>query len=813
MQSLYALLFFVCLMFSGLLYVSCFLVFSAFCLLCKDEKTGHDNLCDMSFYFNILYVFFLLFFGFVLFVSGSAFIVLTFVLVSCVGSFYVCSWLVRWIMKFSRGTREMQVIADYIKEGATSYLSTQYQSIAFIAVIVAAALFVIYLFRATTSDVSPFLLAIVTCISFLIGAFCSALAGYSGVWTSVRVNLRVAAAAAKYDYKNAFLLSFRGGAVSAILSAAMCILGISSLFVLSHIIFVKMLAVPESEIPLLLGGYGFGASFVALFMQLGGGIYTKAADVGADMVGKIEQNIPEDDPRNPAVIADLVGDNVGDCAGSMADVFESIAGEMIGTMILAGTLGEKCHLPTSQCQLLIFFPLIIHSLDLIVSITGIMLTLPKQNEDPIVPMKRGYAVALAIAVICYIIVCYTMLNVDGAPNAWWHYGLCGFVGLLCAYFLVLITQYYTDYTNKPVKSISFASRTGHGTNIIAGIAVGMESTGLPVIVISISLFSSYLLGKTSGLGALGGDTPEHLEEASHIAGLFGTACATMGMLCTAVFVLSMNNFGPIADNAGGVVEMSEQPSEVRTITDRLDAVGNVTKAATKGYAVGGSALACFLLFQAFLDEISILRNITFNQVDITKVEVMIGGLLGIMMVFLFTGWSIDAVGRTAERVVIEVRRQFAEIPGLMDFSQKPEYGRCVEIVTKAALREMIRPALLALGTPVAVGLLFRMIGSFKDEALLGVEVVASFLMFGTLTGLLMAIFLDNSGGAWDNAKKLIEATGQKGSEAHKAAVTGDTVGDPFKDTAGPALHVVITTMSTTALVLGPLFLGGTSSPN
>ena len=710
-------------------------------------------------------------------IIGSGFIVLTFVLCTCVASFYVCSWLVRWIMKFSRGTRDMQVIADYIKEGATSYLKTQYQSIAYIAVVVAVALFLIYLFRASVSNVSPTLLAIVTCISFLIGAFCSALAGYTGVWTSVRVNLRVAAAAAKYDYTNSFLLSFRGGAVSAILSAAMCILGISLLYVLSHLIFVKMLGVREAEIPLLLGGYGFGASFVALFMQLGGGIYTKAADVGADMVGKIEQNIPEDDPRNPAVIADLVGDNVGDCAGSMADVFESIAGEMIGTMILAGTLGEKCNLPVAQAQLLIFFPLIIHSLDLIVSVVGIFLTLPRSNnEDPIVPMKRGYSVALIIAVVCYVIVCYTMLNVDGAPNAWWHYGLCGFVGLLCAYFLVLITQYYTDYTNKPVKMISKASRTGHGTNIIAGIAVGMESTGLPVIVISISLFLSYLLGKTSGLGLLaatgatgasgidtiiGGEgnmrapgildsyaninvTDEAVIEASHIAGLFGTACATMGMLCTAVFVLSMNNFGPIADNAGGVVEMSEQPEDVRAITDRLDAVGNVTKAATKGYAVGGSALACFLLFQAFLDEISIIQKMPFNSVDITKVEVMIGGLLGIMMVFLFTGWSIHAVGETAEKVVVEVRRQFVEIPGLMDYSQKPEYGRCVEIVTKAALKEMIRPALLALGTPVAVGLIFRFIGSYKGEPLLGVETVASFLMFGTLTGLLMAIFLGMS---------------------------------------------------------------------
>merc|ERR1719150_2332717 len=329
----------------------------------------------------------------------------------------------------------------------------------------------------------------------------------------------------------------------------------------------------------------------------------------------------------------------------------------------------------------------------------------------------------------------------------------------------------------------------------------MESTALPAITISISLYSSYVLGSTSGLPS------------EHLAGLFGTACATMGMLCTAVFVLSMNNFGPIADNAGGVVEMSEQPHDVRKITDRLDAVGNVTKAATKGYAVGGSALACFLLFNAFLDEIEILTGVKVDVVDITKVEVMIGGILGIMMVFLFTGWSIDAVGRTASEVVNEVRRQFREIPGIMEHQAKPHYGTCVSIVTKAALKEMIRPALLALTMPVIVGLLFRYVGEWRGDRVLGVECLAAFLQFGTMTGLLMAIFLDNSGGAWDNAKKLIESRNLKNTLEHQAAVTGDTVGDPFKDTAGPALHVVITTMSTTALVLGPLFVGSASSAN
>eukprot|EP00494_Astrolonche_serrata_P031411 UN31680 len=465
----------------------------------------------------------------------------------------------------------------------------------------------------------------------------------------------------------------------------MCILGISLLYIVSHIIFVSWSGIPETEIPMLLGGYGFGASFVALFMQLGGGIYTKAADVGADMVGKIEQNIPEDDPRNPAVIADLVGDNVGDCAGSMADVFESIAGEMIGTMILGGTLAEKANI--SNPSKLIFFPLIIHSLDLIVSAIGIMSVSPRSDkENPIKSMKRGYMVALFFAIIGFGIVTRLMLHFEEAPEAWYHFCGCGIVGLVVSYCLILVTQYYTDYDYAPVKRIAEASKTGHGTNVIAGFAVGMESTALPAVIICIGLYSAYCLGARSGLP-------------SHMAGLFGTAVATMGMLCTAVFILSMNNFGPIADNAGGVVEMSDQPEGVRVITDKLDAVGNVTKAATKGYAVGGSAMACFLLFQAFLDEISVLVEKPFEVVDVTKVEVMIGGMLGIAMVFLFVGWAVDSVGRTAQQVVLEVRRQFKTMPGIMDHSQKPEYRKCVAIVTQSALREMIRPALLALVTP------------------------------------------------------------------------------------------------------------------
>eukprot|EP00475_Leptophrys_vorax_P001797 TRINITY_DN10_c0_g2_i5.p3 TRINITY_DN10_c0_g2~~TRINITY_DN10_c0_g2_i5.p3 ORF type:complete len:416 (-),score=107.70 TRINITY_DN10_c0_g2_i5:1337-2584(-) len=414
-------------------------------------------------------------------------------------------------------------------------------------------------------------------------------------------------------------------------------------------------------------------------------------------------------------------------------------------------------------------------------------------------MKRCYSVCMVVAVFAFSITTRIMLFTPSAPWAWFFYAMCGIVGIICSYLLVLITQYYTDYKFAPVRKIAAASATGHGTNIIAGISVGLESTALPAVVISSSLFASYYLGSNSGL---------HGEN----AGLFGTACATMGMLCTAVFIVAMNNFGPIADNAGGIVEMSGQSETVRKITDRLDAVGNVTKAATKGYAIGGSALACFVLFQAFFDEINDFSPVPFKSVDIANVEVIIAGLLGIAMVFLFTGWAIDAVGRTAQEVVWEVRRQFKENPGIMEWKVKPQYGTCVTIVTRAALKEMIAPASLALVVPVFLGTLFRIIGGWTNRPMLGVEVLAGFLLFGTLTGFIMAIFLDNAGGAWDNAKKYIEANGGKGSEAHKSAVTGDTVGDPFKDTAGPALHVIIMTMSTTALVLGPMFIAHPSTP-
>ena len=488
---------------------------------------------------------------------------------------------------------------------------------------------------------------------------------------------------------------------------------------------------------------------------------------------------------------------VHNCAGSMADVFESIAAEIIGTMILGAALAEEAGI--AHPEPFIFFPLLVHSLDLLVSGVGIMLVRPRSDsEDPIVSMQRSYAVCMLAASIGFCAACRICLYCAVAPAAWWHFALCGLIGIAMSFGLIRVTQYYTDYSFSPVKRIAAASLTGHGTNVIAGLSVGLESTGLPILIICLSLWGAYTLGASSGLP-------------SQSAGIFGTAVATMGMLCTAVFVLSMNNFGPIADNAGGICEMGGQPEAVRRITDRLDAVGNVTKAASKGYAVGGSALSCFVLFQAFLDEMSDFSGQSVAVVNIARVEVVIGGLLAIAMIFVFAGWSIAAVGSTASKVVWEVRRQLKDRPAILEGTEKPDYATCVRIVTRAALSEMIAPAVLALGLPIAVGFCFRLVGEYTAQPLLGVEVVAAFMIVGTLSGLCMAVFMDNAGGAWDNAKKLIESRGEKGSEQHKAAVTGDTVGDPCKDTAGPAIHVIITTLSTTILVLGPLFVGSNAT--
>ncbi|CAL1373901.1 unnamed protein product [Linum trigynum] len=621
------------------------------------------------------------------------------------------------------------------------------------------------------------------------------------MWVSVRANVRVSSAARR-SAREALQIAVRSGGFSAMVVVGRIAILYATFYVWLGVDSPGSMKV--TELPLLLVGYGFGASFVALFAQLGGGIYTKAADVGADLVGKVERGIPEDDPRNPAVIADLVGDNVGDCAARGADLFESIAAEIISAMILGGTMSKRCKIEDASGFIL--FPLVVHSFDLVISSIGVLSirgtrkgSVKSPMEDPMAVLQKGYSITIVLAVLTFGASTRWMLYTEQAPSAWFSFALCGLVGIITAYAFVWISKYYTDYKYEPVRSLALASSTGHGTNKIAGVSLGLESTALPVLIISVAIVSAFWLGQNSGLVD---------ESGKPIGGLFGTAVATMGMLSTAGYVLTMDMFGPIADNAGGVVEMSQQPESVREITDVLDAVGNTTKATTKGFAIGSAALASFLLFSAYMDEVSTFAQEPLTQVDIAIPEVFVGGLLGSMLIFLFSAWACSAVGKTAQEVVNEVRRQFIERPGIIEYKEKPDYGRCVAIVASASLREMIKPGVLAIISPMVVGIVFRILGYCTGQPLLGAKVVAAMLMFATVSGILMALFLNTAGGAWDNAKKYIETgvLGGKGSDCHKAAVTGDTVGDPFKDTAGPSLHVLIKMLATITLVMAPIFL-------
>ena len=673
------------------------------------------------------------------------------------------AYLAKYVMQQGTGTAEMQQIAAAIREGAEAFLKRQYRTIGLMTLGLAVLMFILYGFLKNWDT------SVKVTFAFVLGAACSALSGYIGMYISIRANVRTAHAA-RTSISQALVIALRGGAVSGVTVVALSLLGVGGLYYL-----YGGMSDPQ-RVPFLIVGYGFGASFVALFAQLGGGIYTKAADVGADLVGKIEAGIPEDDPRNPAVIADLVGDNVGDCAGRGADLFESTAAENIGAMILGVAL-----FPTFGIQG-IMFPLVARALGLIASIIAIMTVRGAEDEDPMASLNRGYYVATGLATVGFLLATWQMLG-----NYWFWFFLAGLTGIITSLLFVYITQYYTEYRYRPVRSIAESSQTGPATTIITGFAVGLECTALPTLLISVALLFSYYCGIWSGVT----DAQGH-----PIGGLYGTALATMGMLATCGYILAMDTFGPITDNAGGIIEMSQSDEEVRKKTDRLDAVGNTTKALTKGYAIGSAALAAFLLFSAYMDEVTALTGHVFAVVNLAKIQVFIGGLLGAMLVFLFSGLAIRAVGRAAYYVINEVRRQFRENAGIMRGEMKPDYARCVDIVTAGALREMVMPGLLAVGMPIAVGLLLR------------AEAVAALLMVGTITGILMATLMNNSGGAWDNAKKYIESGvyGGKGSETHKAAVVGDTVGDPFKDTAGPSLHVLIKLLSTITLVMAPLFI-------
>ncbi len=580
-------------------------------------------------------------------------------------------FLARSILAKDTGPQAMQDISNAIREGAEAFLKRQNSTIGVLAVVLAVVIFVLYAFVRTpnpSDPVPPLQLAFWTTLAFAFGALCSTIAGYIGMWVSIRSNSRTASAA-RSSLNDALQIALRGGAVSGLFVVAMSLLGVGGLYAL-----LKSLGHDPQKIPFTIVGYGFGASFVALFAQLGGGIYTKAADVGADLVGKVEAGIPEDDPRNPAVIADLVGDNVGDCAGRGADLFESTAAENIGAMILGVSLFPYFGLYG------ILFPLVARAFGLIASIVGVMMVSTPEDGDPMDALNRGYYVTTVLAALGFLGASRFMLYSPRAPSAWLYFFLCGVIGLLMAQAFVFITQYYTESKYRPVKSIAEASQTGPATNIIAGISVGLECTAIPTIVISIAIIASYYLGRASGID------PAHPNH----AGLFGTAVATMGMLGTAAYILAMDTFGPITDNAGGIVEMSQQPENIRKKTDRLDAVGNTTKALTKGYAIGSAALAAFLLFSAYLDEVGHYGK-PLESVNIAKPEVFVGGLLGAMLVFLFSALAIRAVGKAAFYVINEVRRQFKADPGILKGTSRPDYGQCVDIVTRGALREMIAP--------------------------------------------------------------------------------------------------------------------------
>jgi K(+)-stimulated pyrophosphate-energized sodium pump len=722
--------------------------------------------------------------------------------------------LARAVIASDTGTPEMRAISDAIREGAEAFLRRQYKTIGAIALVLAVVVFVGYKMSPRTS---PY--ALKTVVSFLVGAVCSGLAGFTGMYCSIRANIRTASAA-RTSLNKALQMALRGGAVTGLVVVALSLLGVGVLF-----LFFGGLEHPQA-VPYQLVGFGFGASLVALFAQLGGGIYTKAADVGADLVGKVEAGIPEDDPRNPAVIADLVGDNVGDCAGRGADLFESTAAENVGAMILGAALYPVFGVKG------ILFPLIVHAINLIASIVGVFVVKTREDEDPMHALNKGFYVTSVLALAGFAVAVYTMLNGPQVQPIW-LLG-CGVIGLVTAFLFVWITEYYTEAIYRPVKSIVEASVTGPATNIISGLAVGMETPAMPVVVISAALLLSYYFG-VQGLAGVAGIS-------DYAKGIYGTAIATMGMLSCAAYILAMDTFGPITDNAGGIIEMSNQPHEIRDRTDKLDSAGNTTKALTKGYAIGSASLAAFLLFSAYLEEIKTIVTDkvalaggympvgwSFTNINLAQVPVFVGALLGAMLTYLFSSLAIKAVGRTAQMVVKDVRDQFKENPGIMLGTSKPDYARCVNIVTGAALKEMVVPGLLAVGLPVAVGLIFRHLSSSYQASsalyapgailpvpaiggvpvnLAGAEAVAGLLMVGTISGVLLAMLMNNGGGAWDNAKKFIE-TGQYGgkkSEAHKAAVVGDTVGDPFKDTAGPSLHVLIKLLATITLVLAPLFV-------